>query len=71
MLLEYAAVQILRFTLFSDPFPSAPDLTSCIHMAWEDAERHYLTQIEASPESLALVRASGNVIFMGWLLMVI
>ena len=57
MLLEYAAVQVYRHTLFTDPFPSAPDLTGSIHQAWEDAERHHLTNIEASAESLALVRA--------------
>ena len=61
MLLEHAAVQILRFTLFIDPFPSAPDLTSNIHKAWEDAERHLLTDIEASVESLALVRARKDI----------
>ena len=71
MLLEYAAVQILPFTLFTDPFPSAPDLTSYIHLAWEDAERHHLTQIEASPESLALVRARRKIVYGSWLLTVI
>lgn len=57
MLLEYSKVQVLRFTLFANPFPSPADLTEFIHIAWEEAEAHHHTHIEASQESLTLVRA--------------
>ena len=57
VLLEAARVQVLRFTLFTDPFPSAASLTSYIHMAWEETEKQFLTNVEVSPESLAHVSA--------------
>lgn len=55
ILLEFARDKVYYYALFQDAFPSAPDLTSFIHTAWEDAERHYRTHMEASPESLAIV----------------
>lgn len=57
VLLEAARVQVLRFTLFTDPFPSAASLTSYIHTAWEETEKQFLTNVEVSPESLAHVSA--------------
>ena len=39
VLLETGRVQVLRFTLFTDPFPSATALTSYIHTAWEETEK--------------------------------
>jgi len=59
ILLEFARDEIYYFTLFGEPFPSATDLTSYIHIAWEDAQRHHRVQIKASQESLAHVRPPG------------
>jgi hypothetical protein len=55
ILQEAARARILRLTLFTDPFPSAPDLTSYIYTAWQEAEMQFLTKFEASPESVAQV----------------
>lgn len=57
VLLEAARVQVLRFTLFTDPFPSAPSLTSYIHTAWEETEKQFLTNVDVSPEGLTHVGA--------------
>jgi hypothetical protein len=61
VLLEAARVQVLRFTLFTDPFPSATTLTSYIHTAWEETEKQFLTNIEVSPESLGQVSGGKTV----------
>jgi hypothetical protein len=55
ILQEAARARMLRLTLFTDPFPSAPDLTSYIYTAWQEAEMQFLTKFEASPESIAQV----------------
>ena len=55
ILQEAARARMLRLTLFTDPFPSAPDLTSYIYTAWQEAEMQFLTKFEASPESVAQV----------------
>jgi PHD/YefM family antitoxin component YafN of YafNO toxin-antitoxin module len=43
--------------LFTDPFLSVASLTSYIHMAWEETEKEFPTNVEVSSESLAHVSA--------------
>ena len=52
ILLDVARLNILDYTLFRNPFPSAQELTSVIHLAWGASQEFHEFRVEPSGESL-------------------
>jgi len=55
IVLDVARDDLLDFTLFGNPFPSAQELTSLIHHAWRNSENFHEVRVDASGESLEQV----------------